>query len=89
MNASTCCWPISRCRVKMVIRCCVAYAPCSPPRPRQFRQARSPALAHDDDRRRALEAGFQLHMAKPIEAASLIAAVSELYDRSARVSLQH
>ncbi len=47
------------------------------------------ALAHDDDRRRALEAGFQLHMAKPIEAASLIAAVSELYDRSSRVSLQH
>jgi CheY-like chemotaxis protein len=47
------------------------------------------ALAHDDDRRRALEAGFQLHMAKPIEAASLIAAVSELYDRSPRVSLQH
>jgi CheY-like chemotaxis protein len=47
------------------------------------------ALAHDDYRRRALEAGFQLHMAKPIEAASLIAAVSELYDRSPRVSLQH
>ena len=47
------------------------------------------ALAHDDDRRRALEAGFQLHMAKPIEAASLIAAVSELFDRSPRVSLQH
>ena len=46
------------------------------------------ALARDDDRRRALQAGFQLHMPKPIEAASLIAAVSELYDRSARISMQ-
>jgi signal transduction histidine kinase/ActR/RegA family two-component response regulator len=47
------------------------------------------ALARADDRRRALQAGFQLHMPKPIEAASLVAAVSQLYDRSARVSLQH
>jgi signal transduction histidine kinase/CheY-like chemotaxis protein len=47
------------------------------------------ALARDDDRRRALQAGFQLHMPKPIEAASLVAAVSQLYDRSSRVSLQH
>ena len=45
------------------------------------------ALARDDDRRRALQAGFQLHMPKPIEPASLIAAVSELYDRSSRASL--
>ena len=44
------------------------------------------ALARNDDRRRALQAGFQLHLAKPIEAASLIAAVSELYQIS-RVSL--
>ena len=29
------------------------------------------AFARDDDRRRALQAGFQLHMPKPIEAASL------------------
>ena len=45
------------------------------------------ALARDDDRRRALQAGFQLHMPKPIEPASLVAAVSELYDRSSRASL--
>jgi signal transduction histidine kinase len=46
------------------------------------------ALARDDDRRRALQAGFQLHMPKPIEAASLVAAVWELYD-SSRVSSYH
>jgi signal transduction histidine kinase len=46
------------------------------------------ALARDDDRRRALQAGFQLHMPKPIEAASLVAAVSQLYDRSSRTSMQ-
>jgi signal transduction histidine kinase/ActR/RegA family two-component response regulator len=46
------------------------------------------ALARADDRRRALQAGFQLHMSKPIEAASLVAAVSELYDRSTRISIQ-
>jgi signal transduction histidine kinase/ActR/RegA family two-component response regulator len=40
------------------------------------------ALARDDDRRRALQAGFQLHMPKPIEAASLVAAVSRLYATS-------
>jgi signal transduction histidine kinase/ActR/RegA family two-component response regulator len=45
------------------------------------------ALARADDRRRALQAGFQLHMSKPIEATSLIEAVSELYDRSSRASL--
>jgi signal transduction histidine kinase/ActR/RegA family two-component response regulator len=47
------------------------------------------ALARADDRRRALRAGFQLHMSKPIEAASLVAAVSELYDRSSRSPLEH
>jgi signal transduction histidine kinase/CheY-like chemotaxis protein len=47
------------------------------------------ALARADDRRRALRAGFQLHMSKPIEAASLVAAVSELYDRSPRLSPPH
>ena len=46
------------------------------------------ALARADDRRRALQAGFQLHMPKPIEAAALVAAVSELYDRSSRMSIQ-
>jgi signal transduction histidine kinase/ActR/RegA family two-component response regulator len=47
------------------------------------------ALARDDDRRRALQAGFQLHMPKPIDAASLVAAVSRLYTTSSRTSLQH
>jgi CheY-like chemotaxis protein len=47
------------------------------------------ALARADDRRRALRAGFQLHMSKPIEAASLVAAVSELYDRASRQSRPH
>ena len=37
------------------------------------------ALVRDDDRRRALQAGFQLHVPKPIEEASLVAAVSRLY----------
>jgi signal transduction histidine kinase/ActR/RegA family two-component response regulator len=41
------------------------------------------ALARDDDRRRALQAGFQLHVPKPIEEASLVAAVSRLYAASA------
>ena len=36
------------------------------------------ALASDEDRRRALEAGFQLHIAKPIDAARLASAVAAL-----------
>jgi signal transduction histidine kinase/CheY-like chemotaxis protein len=36
------------------------------------------AFARDEDRRQALEAGFQLHLAKPIDAHSLIAAVASL-----------
>jgi two-component system, chemotaxis family, CheB/CheR fusion protein len=36
------------------------------------------ALAADEDRRRALEAGFQLHVAKPVDAMKLAAVVSEL-----------
>jgi signal transduction histidine kinase len=36
------------------------------------------ALARDEDRQRALNAGFQLHLAKPIDAASLVAAVASL-----------
>lgn len=36
------------------------------------------ALATDDDRRRATEAGFQLHMAKPVDVARLIAALAGL-----------
>jgi signal transduction histidine kinase/ActR/RegA family two-component response regulator len=36
------------------------------------------ALARDEDRQRALRAGFQLHLAKPIEARSLVTAVATL-----------
>jgi CheY-like chemotaxis protein len=36
------------------------------------------ALARDEDRQQALEAGYQLHLAKPIDAASLVAAVASL-----------
>jgi signal transduction histidine kinase/ActR/RegA family two-component response regulator len=36
------------------------------------------AFARDEDRRQALEAGFQLHLAKPIAAHSLVAAVARL-----------
>ena len=36
------------------------------------------ALAREEDRRRALEAGFQLHLAKPIDGESLVAAVAGL-----------
>jgi signal transduction histidine kinase len=36
------------------------------------------ALARDEDRQQALDAGFQLHLAKPIDSSSLIAAVASL-----------
>jgi CheY-like chemotaxis protein len=36
------------------------------------------ALARDEDRQQALDAGYQLHLAKPIDAASLVAAVASL-----------
>jgi signal transduction histidine kinase/CheY-like chemotaxis protein len=39
------------------------------------------ALARDEDRQRALSAGFQLHLAKPIDGQSLIAAVVGLARR--------
>jgi len=39
------------------------------------------ALATKEDRRRALDAGFQLHLAKPIDGETLIAAVSGLARR--------
>jgi CheY-like chemotaxis protein len=35
-------------------------------------------LAHDEDRDRALAAGFQLHVAKPVDSSRLIAAVLDL-----------
>ena len=36
------------------------------------------ALARDEDRQQALDAGFQLHLSKPIDSSSLIAAVASL-----------
>jgi signal transduction histidine kinase/ActR/RegA family two-component response regulator len=36
------------------------------------------ALARDEDRRQALQAGFQLHLAKPIEPSSLVSAVAKI-----------
>jgi signal transduction histidine kinase/CheY-like chemotaxis protein len=36
------------------------------------------AFARDEDRHRALQAGFQMHLSKPIDAASLVAAVASL-----------
>jgi signal transduction histidine kinase/ActR/RegA family two-component response regulator len=47
------------------------------------------AFAREEDRHEALEAGFQLHLAKPIDAGSLIAAVATLarWDSSSSRSL--
>lgn len=39
------------------------------------------AYARSDDRTRALRAGFQMHLAKPIEPAELVAAVAALAAR--------
>jgi CheY-like chemotaxis protein len=36
------------------------------------------AFARNEDRQRALEAGFQLHLAKPVDVRSLVAAVAKL-----------
>jgi two-component system CheB/CheR fusion protein len=36
------------------------------------------ALAGDDDRRRSAQAGFQVHMAKPVEVARLVVALAQL-----------
>jgi two-component system CheB/CheR fusion protein len=36
------------------------------------------ALAGEDDRRRSVQAGFQIHMAKPVEVARLVAALAQL-----------
>jgi CheY-like chemotaxis protein len=36
------------------------------------------AFAREEDRQEALQAGFQLHLAKPIEPRSLVAAVAKV-----------
>ena len=45
---------------------------------RRFPAAALTAFARDEDRQQALDAGFQLHLAKPIDADSLVAAVASL-----------
>ena len=40
------------------------------------------ALAHDTDRAQAMEAGFQLHLAKPVQLAALEAELVKLAARS-------
>jgi CheY-like chemotaxis protein len=42
------------------------------------------AFARSEDRRRALLAGFQLHVAKPLEPAELLAVVANLSGRTSR-----
>jgi CheY-like chemotaxis protein len=42
------------------------------------------AFAREEDRQRALQAGFQVHLSKPIDAPALVAAVANL--RGARVA---
>jgi CheY-like chemotaxis protein len=42
------------------------------------------AFARSEDRRRALLAGYQIHLAKPVEAGELIAVVASLANRTER-----
>jgi CheY-like chemotaxis protein len=42
------------------------------------------AFARSDDRRRALMAGFQMHLPKPVEPAELLAVTSNLHAASRR-----
>ena len=44
----------------------------------------SPAFARSEDRRRVLSAGYSEHLAKPVEAAKLVAAVAAAASRSER-----
>jgi CheY-like chemotaxis protein len=39
------------------------------------------AFAREEDRRQAFDAGFQLHLPKPVEAQLLVAAVANLHRR--------
>jgi CheY-like chemotaxis protein len=41
------------------------------------------AYAREEDRNRALAAGFQIHLAKPVEPAELVSAVARLANGSA------
>jgi hypothetical protein len=43
------------------------------------------AYASADDRRRAVAAGYQRHLAKPVDPADLVDAVGELVDRATAI----
>ena len=49
-----------------------------PPATASIPAAALTAFARDDDRQRARQAGFQLHLSKPVDAAALVAAVATL-----------
>ena len=53
-----------------------------PPPQQQIPAAALTAYARPEDRSRALSAGFQLHLAKPVEPAELMAAVANLAGRA-------
>jgi DNA-binding response OmpR family regulator len=42
------------------------------------------ALARSDDRTKALQNGFEMHLAKPVDPGELVASVATLVRRSAR-----
>jgi len=42
------------------------------------------AYAQAEDKRRALEAGYQVHLAKPVDAATLVETISRLAAQGAR-----
>jgi len=54
-----------------------------PPSSASIPAAALTALARDEDRERALRAGFQLHLAKPIDASAVVAAVAMLNAKTA------
>jgi two-component system CheB/CheR fusion protein len=43
------------------------------------------ALAHDDDRKRAIAAGFDMQLAKPIDSARMVVAIGKLMDKAQSV----
>jgi CheY-like chemotaxis protein len=53
-------------------------------RSRSIPAAAVTALARPEDRRRALLAGFQTHVAKPVDVAELVAVVASLAGRTGR-----
>ena len=56
---------------------------------RQIPAAALTAFAHPEDRKRALLAGFQTHIAKPVDPAELTAAVASLACRTATCDPHH